>query len=183
MAISMACLLNQAAVCLKQKRWKAAVDVCNSVLTFDSGSVKAYFRRAQAYEGLAVLDEAEHDFAAAVRLQKRPKERAAIYKEWSRVRQLLGMPPPPVLASISGSEGVTALQPPKPPQNAPASGTGDTPSSHRVIIEEDDDADGEQEEAHCIPPGPILSGVQARRDRRGRLTVRVPPLASITPGY
>nr|GME04619.1 Peptidyl-prolyl cis-trans isomerase FKBP65 [Ipomoea batatas] len=66
--LKVSCNLNNAACKLKLKDYKQAVKLCTKVLEIDSRSVKALYRRAQAYIQLADLDLAELDIKKALEI-------------------------------------------------------------------------------------------------------------------
>ncbi|XP_019175212.1 PREDICTED: peptidyl-prolyl cis-trans isomerase FKBP65-like isoform X2 [Ipomoea nil] len=72
--LKVSCNLNNAACKLKLKDYKEAVKLCTKVLEIDSRSVKALYRRAQAYIQLADLDLAELDIKKALEID--PDNRA-----------------------------------------------------------------------------------------------------------
>ncbi|KAG0502738.1 hypothetical protein HPP92_002810 [Vanilla planifolia] len=66
--LKVTCNLNNAACKLKLKDYKEAEKLCTKVLELESRSVKALYRRAQAYIQLADLDLAEVDIKRPLRL-------------------------------------------------------------------------------------------------------------------
>lgn len=61
------CQLNSAFVKLKQKQYKEAITLCNTVLNADMDNPKALFRRGQANVGLSNLELAQEDFQRALK--------------------------------------------------------------------------------------------------------------------
>lgn len=59
------CQLNSALVKLKQKQYKEAISLCNTVLSADMDNPKALYRRGQANVALSNLELAQEDFQRA----------------------------------------------------------------------------------------------------------------------
>ncbi|XP_004510236.1 peptidyl-prolyl cis-trans isomerase FKBP62-like [Cicer arietinum] len=79
-ALKVACNLNDAACKLKLKDYKQAEKLCTKVLELESTSVKALYRRAQAYIQLADLDLAEFDIKKALEIDPDNRDVKLEYK-------------------------------------------------------------------------------------------------------
>jgi len=84
--IKVACLLNTAAVKLKLKENRSAVDDLNEVLMMDKDNTKALFRRAQAQSAMKDYEEAQKDLISASKISPDDK---AIKSEMVRVKKLV----------------------------------------------------------------------------------------------
>lgn len=78
--LKVTCNLNNAACKLKLKDYKQAVKLCTKVLEIESTSVKALYRRAQAYIQLADLDLAEFDIKKALEIDPDNRDVKAEYR-------------------------------------------------------------------------------------------------------
>ncbi|PSN37663.1 hypothetical protein C0J52_05626 [Blattella germanica] len=67
------CLLNSAAVSLKRKLYRDALDSCDKVLSIDNKNVKAMFRRGQALRGLNDYEGALKELKRALSVEKNDK--------------------------------------------------------------------------------------------------------------
>ncbi|XP_043708442.1 peptidyl-prolyl cis-trans isomerase FKBP62-like isoform X2 [Telopea speciosissima] len=79
-ALKVTCNLNNAACKLKLKDYKQAEKLCTKVLEIDSTSVKALYRRAQAYIQLVDLELAELDIKKALELDPNNRDVKLEYK-------------------------------------------------------------------------------------------------------
>uniref|UniRef100_A0A2P2PIR3 peptidylprolyl isomerase n=1 Tax=Rhizophora mucronata TaxID=61149 RepID=A0A2P2PIR3_RHIMU len=78
--LKITCKLNNAACKLKLKDYRQAEKLCTKVLELDSRSVKALYRRAQAYIQLVDLDLAEMDIKKALEIDPNNKDVKLEYK-------------------------------------------------------------------------------------------------------
>ncbi|KAG0498481.1 hypothetical protein HPP92_003172 [Vanilla planifolia] len=78
--LKVTCNLNNAACKLKLKDYKEAEKLCTKVLELESRSVKALYRRAQAYIQLADLDLAEVDIKKALEIDPDNRDVKLEYK-------------------------------------------------------------------------------------------------------
>ena len=69
------CTLNLALVYIKQKEFKLAMEISDEALKIDPHSIKAYYRRGQAQNGLNLKGEAIKDFEVV--LEKQPSNKEA----------------------------------------------------------------------------------------------------------
>lgn len=69
------CSLNLALIYIKQKEFKLAMEISDEALKIDPDSVKAYYRRGQAHNGLDLRGEAIKDFEVV--LDKQPSNKEA----------------------------------------------------------------------------------------------------------
>jgi serine/threonine-protein phosphatase 5 len=67
--------LNLALIYIKQKEFKLAMEISDEALKIDPDSVKAYYRRGQAHNGLDLRGEAIKDFEVV--LEKQPSNKEA----------------------------------------------------------------------------------------------------------
>lgn len=72
-------LLNYSQCKLLEKDYYKVIEHCTEVLKYDTGNVKAYYRRGKAHIGAWNPDEAKQDFLKAVELD--PSLTNAINKE------------------------------------------------------------------------------------------------------
>jgi FK506-binding protein 4/5 len=61
--------LNLAAVALKEKQWKEAIENCDKAVELDPKSVKGLYRRAQAHQGSHDLEAAKKDLTEALSVE------------------------------------------------------------------------------------------------------------------
>ncbi|XP_021918467.1 uncharacterized protein LOC110829236 isoform X2 [Zootermopsis nevadensis] len=80
------CLLNSAAVSLKRKLFREALESCDLALKIDSKCVKALYRRAQAKQGLYEYEAALKDLRKAYCLSRNDK---MIHREICSLRKLM----------------------------------------------------------------------------------------------
>jgi len=84
--IKLSCYLNTSACNLKLKEYKSCQESCKKALEINGSSVKALFRRAQAYSGTNDHDLALNDLKKALEFEPSNKEIRAEYK---KVRSLM----------------------------------------------------------------------------------------------
>lgn len=75
------CSLNNAACKLKLGKYFEASRLCTKVLEVDPCSVKALFRRSQAYLRTSDLEKAEADIKRALAIEPNNREMRLIYQE------------------------------------------------------------------------------------------------------
>ncbi|XP_042006210.1 peptidyl-prolyl cis-trans isomerase FKBP62-like isoform X2 [Salvia splendens] len=72
--LTISCWSNGAACCLKLNNFREAIDLCSKILNEESCNVKALYRRAQAYMGIAELLLAELDIKKALEVDPQNRE-------------------------------------------------------------------------------------------------------------
>ncbi|XP_057776539.1 70 kDa peptidyl-prolyl isomerase-like isoform X2 [Salvia miltiorrhiza] len=72
--LMLSCWSNGAACCLKLNNFREAIDLCSKILNAESCNVKALYRRAQAYMGVAELLLAELDIKKALEVDPQNRE-------------------------------------------------------------------------------------------------------------
>ncbi|KAG6406851.1 hypothetical protein SASPL_134462 [Salvia splendens] len=72
--LMISCWSNGAACCLKLSNFREAIDLCSKILNEESCNVKALYRRAQAYMGVAELLPAELDIKKALEVDPQNRE-------------------------------------------------------------------------------------------------------------
>jgi len=82
------CLLNIAACCLHVKDFRQCVEVCSEALEISKGnSVKALFRRAQAYRNIHKIENALRDLKQAKNLDKSSIHAEALRREENNLKE------------------------------------------------------------------------------------------------
>jgi len=61
--------LNLAAVALKEKNWKQAIENCDKALAIDDKNVKGLYRRAQGYQGYGEFEKARDDLNKVLQIE------------------------------------------------------------------------------------------------------------------
>ncbi|EOD16219.1 hypothetical protein EMIHUDRAFT_470443 [Emiliania huxleyi CCMP1516] len=128
-----ACHLNTASCRLKLRQWGEAVEAANTVLR-DGPHRKALFRRGQAYQQLARLDEARTDLKKAQR--RRPAPAAAMDRSDATVA-----------AALAEVEKALGVEPSPPPAAPPAAAAAARPPPGGVPTKPDGSPDYAQMEA------------------------------------
>ncbi|KAH6781140.1 FKBP-type peptidyl-prolyl cis-trans isomerase family protein [Perilla frutescens var. hirtella] len=72
--LRLSCWSNGAVCCLKLNNFREAIDLCSKILNVESCNVKALYRRAQAYMGVAELLLAELDIKKALEVEPQNRE-------------------------------------------------------------------------------------------------------------
>ena len=88
--MKLACLLNLAACCSKEKDYAAVVEHCRMALSLDANSSKALYRRAQAYFETHEFELAKRDLSRALKVEPQSQEIRDLY---SKVEARLQRPP------------------------------------------------------------------------------------------
>eukprot|EP01128_Nolandella_sp_AFSM9_P008926 TRINITY_DN5577_c0_g1_i1.p1 TRINITY_DN5577_c0_g1~~TRINITY_DN5577_c0_g1_i1.p1 ORF type:complete len:285 (+),score=80.25 TRINITY_DN5577_c0_g1_i1:55-855(+) len=86
-AIKTPCFLNQAACNLALKRYVKVIENCTDALYIDSKSIKALYRRSQAYLNLNQLASAKRDIMKAIHMQPNNAELREIYSQITAKRK------------------------------------------------------------------------------------------------
>lgn len=85
--LRLSCWSNGAACCLKLKSLREAIDLCSKILDVESCNLKALYRRAQAYMGVAELLSAELDIKKALELDPQNREVKLMQKNLKQLQE------------------------------------------------------------------------------------------------
>ena len=80
-AMKLACLLNLAACCSKEKDYSEVVEHCRMALSLDANSSKALYRRAQAYAETHEFELAKRDLLRALKVEPQSQEIRDLYSK------------------------------------------------------------------------------------------------------
>ncbi|PIN21099.1 FKBP-type peptidyl-prolyl cis-trans isomerase [Handroanthus impetiginosus] len=84
--LRVSCWLNAAACCLKLNNFREAINLCTKILDVESCNVKALYRRAQAYIGVAELILAEVDIKKALETDPQNREVKLLQKNLKQLQ-------------------------------------------------------------------------------------------------